>query len=153
MTEIKAPGKIPDDARKKIFLAGSIEVGTARNWQSEIVSALADMDIVILNPRREEWDSSWIQDKDNPEFHEQVAWELAALEASDHILMYYDPDTQSPISLMEEGLFARSGKLIIVCPEGFWKKGNVDIVSETYHIPEFETLTDAIAALRKKIVS
>lgn len=148
MTEIKAPGAWPDNNRKKIFLAGSIEMGTARPWQAEAVQALSDLDVVILNPRRDDWDADWIQDKENPQFHEQVAWELRALESSDHILMYYDPETKSPISMMEEGLFARSGKLVVVCPDGFWKKGNIDIVCETYGIPEFKTLGQAIGYIR-----
>lgn len=57
--------------------------------------------------------------------------------------MYFSPNTKSPISLLELGLFARSGKVRVVCPEGFWRKGNVDIVCQYYNIPlyeNFETL-------------
>jgi hypothetical protein len=35
--------------------------------------------ILVLNPRREDWDSSWIQSIDNPQFREQVEWEIYAL--------------------------------------------------------------------------
>jgi hypothetical protein len=147
MIEIKAPGNIPETDAKKLFLAGSIEMGRAHPWQESVVETLSDIDVIILNPRRADWDSSWVQDTANPQFHEQVAWELNALERSDYIILYYDPETQSPISMMEEGLFARSGKLIVVCPPGFWKKGNVDIVCETYGIPEFTSLDAAIAHL------
>jgi hypothetical protein len=32
-------------------------------------------------------------------------------------------------------LFARSGKLLVCCPEGFWRKGNVEIVCARYGVP------------------
>src|SRR4051794_33293553 len=41
-----------------VFLAGSIEMGQAEPWQSAVEDALAGEDVVILNPRRDEWDSS-----------------------------------------------------------------------------------------------
>ena len=54
--------------------------------------------------------------------------------------MYFDPNTKSPISLLELGLFAQSKKLIVCCPEGFWRKGNVDIVCDRYNIPNYDSL-------------
>ena len=54
--------------------------------------------------------------------------------------MYFDPNTKSPISLLELGLFAHSKKLIVCCPEGFWRKGNVDIVCDKYGIPNYDSL-------------
>lgn len=35
-----------------MFLASSIEMGTAQNWQDRVISDLNNTDIVILNPRR-----------------------------------------------------------------------------------------------------
>lgn len=58
--------------------------------------------------------------------------------------MYFDPKTKSPISLLELGLFARTGKLIVVCPKGFWRKGNVDIVCKRYEVKQVETIEEAI---------
>jgi hypothetical protein len=43
--------------------------------------------------------------------------------------MYLAPGTQSPVSLLELGLCARSGKLKVGCPEGFWRRGNVKVAS------------------------
>ena len=130
MNEIKAPNPITNFANyPNIFLAGSIEMGAAENWQDKVKQLLKNRRVQILNPRRDKWDNSWIQSKDNPQFRQQVEWELEAQERADKILMYFDPKTKSPISLLELGLFAKSGKLIVVCPEGFWRKGNVNIVS------------------------
>jgi hypothetical protein len=132
---------------KSLFLAGSIEMGEAENWQEYVQSFLADTDFTIFNPRRDDWDSSWVQSKDNPQFVAQVSWELTALERVDYILMYFDPGTKSPISLLELGLF-RSHNLIVVCPERFWRKGNVDIVCQRYGITQYDTLDEAILALK-----
>ena len=142
MKEIKAPNKF-DTEDRLIFLAGSIEMGTAEKWQDKIASALKKYDITLLNPRRDDWDSSWKQDISNNKFREQVEWELKAQEQSDLILMYFDPNTKSPITLLELGLFSEQ-PLIVCCPEGFWRKGNVDIVCKRYDIKTVKNLDELI---------
>jgi hypothetical protein len=134
---------------KMVFLAGSIEMGIAEDWQSRVEEhfMMNHPDWVILNPRRDEWDSSWEQTITNPQFYQQVNWELNALEKCDMIIMYFSPDTKSPISLLELGKFAESSKMLVCCPEGFWRKGNVDIVCERYGIPNYETLNDLLQDL------
>ena len=139
---IKAPNKLVDGF--SVFLAGSIEMGKAEDWQKKVEELFSDTDIVIFNPRRDDWDSSWEQTIDNPDFFGQVTWELDALDVADFILMYFDPATKSPISLMELGLYASTKKLIVVCPDGFWRKGNVDIVCQRYNIMQTTTLDQAI---------
>jgi Nucleoside 2-deoxyribosyltransferase like len=151
MIEIQAPQQIPKSDKPKVFLAGSIEMGFANPWQKEVIRLLKDEDIYILNPRRLDWDSSWKQTKDDPNFREQVEWELQALSLSTFIILYLDPLTKSPISLLEMGLFAQSGKLLVVCPEGFWRKGNVDIVCEKYGFPQFESLDLLLSHLRRQL--
>ncbi len=146
MQEIQAPHPIPSEGRL-LFLAGSIEMGRAEEWQREICARLAETEWIILNPRRASWDASWQQSVRNPLFKEQVEWELEALERADKVLMYFDPETKSPISLLELGLYARSGKLIVVCPDGFWKNANVEIVCKKYGIPQVETLKAALKEL------
>lgn len=147
MPEIKSPETIPETKDLKIFLAGSIEQGKALKWQEKVVEVLSETNVTLLNPRRETWDGSWDENKDNAEFRTQVEWELDALARANYIVMYFDPDTKSPISLLELGLYADSGKLLVVCPEHFWRKGNVDIVCEKYHIPQFGSLDELIKHL------
>ena len=144
MKEIKAPNEIRDDGRT-IFLAGSIEMGKAENWQEMVAGLLKDEDVILFNPRRDDWDSSWEQSIENKPFRKQVEWELNAMRHADKILMYFDPKTRSPISLLELGLFASSGRLIVVCPKGFWRKGNVDIVCKWYNVEQVETIAEAVA--------
>ena len=151
MREVKAPSRPP--LERRVFLAGSIEMGQAEQWQQRIVDALSEAgDLVILNPRRDDWDDSWEQRADDPQFSEQVSWELDMLDAADVVVMYLAPGTKSPVSLLELGLCARSGKLRVCCPEGFWRRGNVEMVCRRNRIPLFETLDDLIADLRREMV-
>jgi len=146
---IYPPSPIPL-VSNSVFLAGSIEQDTAENWQNYIIKKLDNKDIVILNPRRENWDSSWKEDILNPVFYEQVNWELEALEKAALIVMYFDPNTKSPISLLELGLFAKTGKMVVCCPSGFWKKGNVDIVCKTYQIPQVDEIDGLVSLIIEK---
>lgn len=137
----------------RVFLAGSIEMGVAEDWQTKIQEDLEDLPVTVFNPRRESWDSSWEQKISNPQFNFQVNWEMDRSEQSDIIFMYFSPDTKSPISLLELGIHAGSGKLIVCCPDGFWRKGNVEIVCARYGIPLHNNLDEATGALVSKICS
>jgi len=123
-----------------VFLAGSIEMGNATDWQAALTIALtarlADRagHIVMLNPRRDAWDASWRQTIDEPRFREQVEWELDGLERADVIAMWFAAETRAPITLLELGLHARGGKLVVGCPEGFWRKGNVEVVCARFGV-------------------
>ena len=149
-TIIKPPTSVPylsertKELGTSIFLAGSIEQGTAVDWQSQVEEALVDTEAVIFNPRRDHWDSSWEQSIDNPQFVEQVEWELEALDRADTISMYFDPNTKSPVTLLEFGLLAIEGNLVVCCPEPFWRKGNVDVVCNRYGVKQVATLEELI---------
>lgn len=162
--EIKAPNNFPHIEFFNIFLGGSIEQDIAKPWQKRVVSMFKDEPdtVVLLNPRRESWDPTWKNVKTNKAFRQQVEWELEALETSDVILMYFDPATKSPISMLELGLFAHyprdivfyqdavkaASKLHVICPPGFWRKGNVDIVCERYGIQQYSSLTKAVQTIK-----
>lgn len=147
-TEIKAPDRVPwDSTKKKIFLAGSIEMGAAPDWQSRVVEKLKNMNVILLNPRRDNWDSSWIQSINNKQFKEQVEWELRGLEGADLIILNFIRDSKSPISLLELGLFNYKN-ILVCCPDGFYRKGNVDIVCKRYDIPVFETIDKLLTEVK-----
>jgi Nucleoside 2-deoxyribosyltransferase like len=151
MEEIKPPESLRIDCTKKrIFLAGSIEMGNAVDWQAVVTNALTDLEVLVCNPRRQEWDANWPQSIDFAPFREQVEWELEALERADLILFYFAPDTKAPITLLELGLHARR-KAIVCCPEGYWRKGNVDIVCRRYGITQVATLEELITRTRSEI--
>jgi hypothetical protein len=149
MKIVKAPNPFIIDGQSSVFLAGSIEMDKAEKWQDKVTEALKDMNVLVLNPRRDNWDASLEQNKDNVQFREQVEWELNALEECDVIVMYFDPNTKSPISLLELGIHSESNKLVVFCPEGFWRKGNVDIVCEYYGITRVDSFEELIRITKK----
>jgi hypothetical protein len=140
-----------DTGAASVFLAGSIEMGAAENWQRQVERALDDLPVVVLNPRRDEWDASWVQSLDHPQFREQVEWELEAQERASVIGMYFAPASKAPVTLLELGLFARSGKLVVCCPEGFWRKGNVEVVCARYGVPLVGEWTEFVKFLRERV--
>jgi hypothetical protein len=146
----KPPSQITDlNFRHSIFLAGSIEEGKAKDWQKKLENELKDEEGIILNPRRDDWDSSWIQSINNKEFKNQVKWELFGLDHAKLIVMYFEPGTKSPISLLELGLHAKSEKIIVCCPDGYIKKGNVDVTCEYYGVPVIETFEELIKNIKE----
>ena len=137
----------------KIFLGGAIDMGEAEDWQKEATKLIIENDpngeVCIFNPRRDDWDSSWKQSINDPQFNQQVNWELDCLEKSTSIIMCLTKDSKAPISLLELGLFAKSNKVVVVCGKDFYRKGNIDIVCEKYDIIQYPTLEEAIFFILK----
>lgn len=150
MKHIQAPN-LNDTNLFSIFLAGAIDMGKAEEWQKRVVDELKNYNVVILNPRRDDWDSSWKQSKEDKRFSEQVNWELDNLEVCDLILLHMGAEAKAPISLLELGLHAKSKKLIVSCHDKFWRRGNVEIVCDRAGIKLHNTLDKAIAEVKKKI--
>jgi hypothetical protein len=134
--DLKAEGKM------SVFLAGAIDMGAAEDWQKAITEYLSDVACVVLNPRRKDWDSTWKQEMENPKFNEQVSWELKGLEECSLIALCFTKESKAPISLLEMGLHIGDGRMIVFCPEGYWRKGNVDIVCQRYGVPVLADWTD-----------
>src|SRR5262245_40828148 len=147
-----APCDFPADVAS-VFLAGSIDMGAAEDWQSSMAARLGDMDIVVLNPRRDDWDASWRQSVDDPQFRAQVEWELDGLDRASVIALWFAPESRAPISLLELGLTARSGKVVVGCPDGFWRKGNVEVVCNRFGIPLLADFNAFVAAVRARLPS
>jgi len=153
-TIITSPDQVPaGDGRPCVFLGGSIDMGNAPDWQAELIAALAREDVLVLNPRRANWNAAWQPDAADPNFRMQVEWELSALERADIIVLYFAPGSLSPVSLLEMGLHARSGKLILLCPDGFWRKGNVDITAERFGLCQVASMTALVEAVGAKVAA
>lgn len=155
---IKPPNKLPPAGKenvvaRSIFLAGSIENGTASDWQKTVEEICVEkrFEVTLFNPRRDVWDPTLKQTISNPKFFEQVTWELNALDIAEKIFMYFDPNTKSPISLLELGLHAKSDKLVVCCPDVFWRKGNIEVVCDRYKIPLFTDLRESFIEVLDEI--
>ena len=157
MEVVKAPNPTKADTFYKMFLAGSIEMGAAENWQDKATDYFKDFpNLTIFNPRRDDWDSSWVQEITNPQFKEQVDWELDHLFRSNVIIFYFDPNTKSPITLLELGLILgrdmfHDADIYVCCPPGFWRRGNVEIVCERYGLEIFTDLNSVLTKIKDDI--
>lgn len=54
-------------------------------------------------------------------------------------------------TLLEMGLHAKSGKLIVLCPDGYFRKGNVDVVCMRYSVEQVATMDDLLNSLKKRL--
>ncbi|KAJ5901196.1 hypothetical protein N7504_007189 [Penicillium tannophilum] len=137
---IYAPSNEAPRGVKSVFLAGTTNRVDSRDWRELLSTALSDMPVTIYNPYRSDWDSSWHEDINFAPYREQVEWELEKQEKADVVVIYFHPASQAPVSLLELGLCARvPGKTIVVCPEGYWKRGNVQIVCKKFGIEMVDT--------------
>jgi hypothetical protein len=150
-TEVKAPGAYDANVKYSIFLAGAIDQGTAVDWQKKVADALRNYDILILNPRRDDWDSSWEQSIDNPEFKRQVTWELDAQEAADMVIFVFTKESKAPITFLEFGLYGPDKDSMVCAEEGFYRQGNLDIVAERFNIPIYHDLDALIVDLQRTL--
>lgn len=137
---IKPPTPLLGLTKPTIFLAGSIEMGVAEEWQTKVGNAIESPSFITLNPRRDYWDASWKQDINNPQFKEQVTWEMDGLMGASLRIFYFDPSTKSPITLMELGLTCCLQTNLVCCREPFWRKGNVDILCQRYNIKQVSNI-------------
>lgn len=127
-----------------IFLAGTIDMGAGEDWQAGLLDRFSARPgrYLLYNPRQEQWDASRPGEMDY-----QVNWELEHLEKADIIIMNILPGSKSPITLLELGLFAGSGKLHVVCTPEFYRYDNVRITCARYGVPLYSTLEDMLAAI------
>lgn len=97
MKEIKAPDRYDHHRdRRTLFVAGGIS--NCPNWQSGIPAALVETDIILLNPRRDEFDVA------NPALEqEQIEWEHQHILQADAYLFWFCEETLCPITLFELG--------------------------------------------------
>ena len=130
-----------------VFLAGTIDMGTAENWQDKAASLFEKKGggFLLYSPRQAEW-----HPEREGEMDYQVNWELEHLEKADYILMNFLSGSQSPVTLLEMGLHARGGKLLVVCTPGYFRYDNVRITCQRYSIPLYATLEEAIDTIRRK---
>lgn len=142
--ELKPHGELPVsdiEGFTKIFLAGTIDMGSSVDWQAQLKEHFASKDgrYVLFNPRQDHWNGGA-----DGEMDYQVNWELDHLEKADWIIMNFLPGSRSPITLLELGLHARGGRLLVICPPGFYRYDNVRITCGRYGVPMLDSLEDAV---------
>ena len=167
---ITAPDKETVALSYSIFLAGSIEMGKAEHWQDRVIGLFEGWPVTIYNPRRKDWDSTWVQSIENEQFYNQVAWEQQKLRHAKAVIVYFDPETKSPITLMELGQvigrrtsyssaaaaqtigYPQYQHIYVCCPDGYWRKGNVDFMCTDNNIPMFDNLYSLVVQVKKDAI-
>ncbi|AJC54984.1 nucleoside 2-deoxyribosyltransferase domain-containing protein [Streptomyces sp. 769] len=129
-----------------IFLAGGIQ--ECPDWQAEASAALADLDAVVLNPRRAAFPAH------DPQAEEQqVAWESCHLHRATVVLFWFAASpSHQPIALYELGMMAAGAKPLAVGAEpGYARRNNV--ICQLQHARPALTvrtsLAETIADVRK----
>lgn len=108
MKYIEAPKKYERQNNEiSIFLAGGI-TGCPK-WQDEVTRTLVDTDLIVLNPRRENFP---INDPSAAE--QQITWEYNHLRIAHMILFWFPKETVCPIVLYELGAWSMKNKPIFV---------------------------------------
>lgn len=116
---LQAPEQL---VKPTIFLAGSIT--GAWNWQEYVVAKLKDNDVIVLNPRRDNFDTT------DPKLElGQIAWEFRHLRIADAVLFWFSGETLAPVTLFELGkqLSVRWQHLFIGCDPTYKRIRDVKI--------------------------
>ena len=144
MQAVVSPNTVRFASLKKpsVFLAGSIDQGATEDWQSRMTKLFEDHDVVFFNPRRPDWDKN----AGDNDVREQIYWELDALAAVDAIIVYFASDSLAPISLLELGLHAKDKRVVVVCPPGYWRRTNVQVICARHDIHVYDNLEDGMKA-------
>lgn len=108
--------KLPGE--RSIFLAGGI-IGCG-DWQKEMAERLSDTNLVVLNPRRndfpEETNATTVQ----------IKWEFDHLRKADMILFWFPREGPCMTSLFELGTWSNTDKPLFVGIEpGYVKRGGM----------------------------
>ena len=149
---IYAPSPEPPRNPKSIFLAGTTSKVDKTDWRETLSSSLSNHPLTIYNPYRADWDSTWREDITFAPYREQVLWELEKQATADLVVVYFHPATQAPVSLLEFGLSAGvPGKVIAVCPVGYWKRGNVQVVSQKLEVELLDDIGELEGAIVRKL--
>lgn len=149
---IFAPSEEPPRGVKSVFLAGTTSKVDATDWRETLSTLLSDANITIYNPYRADWDGTWREDVEFEPYRQQVEWELDKQDKADVVVVYFHPATQAPVSLLELGLCARvPGKAVVCCPEGYWKRGNVQVVCRKFGVEMVESVQGLHGAIMKRM--
>jgi hypothetical protein len=103
-----------------LFLAGGIT--GCPDWQKEMVGKLSGSDLILLNPRRANWEMKAGMEE------EQIAWEKKHLLGADAILFWFPAESLCPIALYELGAWhCRPKRLFMGCHPDYKRKKDVEI--------------------------
>ena len=141
---IEAPSDIvPPQDKEIIFLAGGIT--RCCNWQARATEVLANLPVVICNPRRRVWnlDIEW-------QVQQQILWEFKHLELATQILFWFEKDEIQPIALFELGARLRGNKPIFLGVHPDYPR-RIDILTQAPLYRYTSKIEDDLESLIKRV--
>jgi hypothetical protein len=90
-----------------IFMAGGVT--NCPDWQQEMLELLKDCDLIVFNPRRNNFPI------DDPKAtYEQIKWEYERLHEADAVMFWFPCETLCPIALFELGAALERDQAIFI---------------------------------------
>ena len=132
LTEFEGPGP-------SVFLAGGIS-GTF-DWQADVVARLADLPLVLLNPRRKDFPIN-----DPAAAPAQIEWEFRHIRRATAVLFWFPPETLCPIALYELGgrALVREQALFVGTHPDYQRRLDVEVQLKLAR-PEVTVVSDTAA--------
>lgn len=155
--QILTPNSPPEEQPihpTSIFLAGPTEIPWRDVFLSLLTSTAATLPngLTVYNPFQPNWDSTWREDyATDPKFRAQTDWEMERMDSATVVVVYFDERSKAPVSLLELGLVARSGRAVVGCQQGFWKRGNVQAVCERLGVPLVEDMDGLVKMVVERV--
>jgi len=124
MTELRCPNEF--DFRNGLmanllFLGGGIS--GCPLWQSQMVELLSDTKLVLVNPRRDDFDVNSAEMA-----KKQIIWEFKYLSCSTGRLFWFPAETLCPITLFELGKFCeKADPLFVGCHPEYKRKLDLEV--------------------------
>lgn len=136
-------GALRDDPL--VFMGGGIS--NCPNWQQEIIPMFQGQNVVLMNPRRDDFD---ITDKEMS--RAQIYWEHDHLNAADAIIFWFPKETLCPITLFELGKYAAQGYQVFVgCHPEYARKFDVEVqlslIDDTIQV--YESLEEVVEVVTR----
>lgn len=140
----KIPLPVKEGNKDYVFLAGSIDLKLKGNWRNKLIDIVGNK-VHFIDPTISNHD-----ELDDNQMKKHINWELDALNLADKVFLNFLPDSKSPISLIELGLYVRTPKLIVVCPDEFYQSRYIKTLCEKYKVTIFNDFNQAIKYIKKK---
>lgn len=130
---------------RSLFIAGGIS--GCQVWQSDLVRILEDTDLIVLNPRRKNFDTNNRQMEE-----EQIYWEYEHLQKASAVSFWFPRETVCPITLYELGKQSVQNKPIFIGLDPEYSRKR-DILIQTRLVrPEVEVVY-SIQRLAEQIIN
>lgn len=120
---IKTPVSSNQELIPDIFLAGGVTYSP--NWQKEALEMLADTDLIVANPRRDE-----IVSAVGDTARRQIIWEFENLKSAKVVLFWF-PNAETIITFLELGKeLARKSNIVVGVDPDYSRR--FDIETQVY---------------------